>query len=120
MSTETPRIISTVQKIDDHCILKGQLIDEHTRCIHYYSSIDIIAIKFKCCETYYPCYKCHEELAGHSIEKYDIDCEEKVILCGDCYHELTFNEYKSLSCIYCNGKFNPGCSIHYHLYFNRD
>lgn len=40
----------------------GSLIDTETRCRHYFTEEDIIAIKFKCCNKYYPCYKCHNEL----------------------------------------------------------
>ena len=43
-------------------------IDDQTRCRHYHSERDIIAIKFKCCETYYPCIFCHEEQADHQVE----------------------------------------------------
>ena len=39
----------------------GSLIDTETRCRHYFTEEDIIAIKFKCCNKYYPCYKCHNE-----------------------------------------------------------
>ncbi len=34
----------------------GSLIDTETRCRHYFTEEDIIAIKFKCCNKYYPCY----------------------------------------------------------------
>ncbi|TKI16435.1 hypothetical protein FCT18_20820 [Lysinibacillus sphaericus] len=27
---------------------------------------DIIALKFTCCERYYPCYKCHEAHAQYA------------------------------------------------------
>ena len=45
--------------------IKGKLVDDQTRCVHYQSELDIIAIKFKCCDTYYPCYSCHQEDADH-------------------------------------------------------
>lgn len=31
----------------------GSLIDTETRCRHYFTEEDIIAIKFKCCNKYY-------------------------------------------------------------------
>lgn len=52
-------------KIPPLIIVKGRTTDDQTRCIHYHSAVDIIAIKFKCCNTYYPCFYCHEEEAGH-------------------------------------------------------
>ena len=32
--------------------------------------LDVIAIKFKCCDKYYPCYKCHDEHESHSIQRW--------------------------------------------------
>ena len=32
--------------------------------------LDVIAIKFKCCNKYYPCYKCHEEHESHAIKRW--------------------------------------------------
>ncbi|GIQ68268.1 hypothetical protein XYCOK13_10920 [Xylanibacillus composti] len=31
-------------------------IDEQTRCRHYHSELDRIAIRFKCCDQFYGCY----------------------------------------------------------------
>ncbi len=101
-------------------IIHGQLVDGNTRCIHYHSALDIIAIKFKCCEEYYPCYQCHEEKADHPAHPWNKDeYETKAILCGVCKNELTIEQYMQSGnqCIYCNASFNPNCSRHYHLYF---
>jgi len=43
-------------------------VDPETRCDHYHSDRDIIAIKFKCCGQWYPCHACHAEVAGHPAE----------------------------------------------------
>ena len=114
----------STQIINDSAILKGNLYDQHTRCSHYHSELDIMAIKFKCCsdivECYYPCYKCHEELTSHKNLRWTTRqlLTEKVILCGSCYTEMTFPEYKqALKCVQCGGQFNPGCKAHYGLYF---
>lgn len=100
--------------------VKGWTVDSHTRCVHYHSALDVIAIKFKCCQTYYPCHQCHEETAGHSAVVWaKKDYQEKVILCGICKSELTITEYLSCNnrCPNCDSEFNPGCANHYHLYF---
>lgn len=100
--------------------VKGLEVDSHTRCTHYHSEVDIIAIKFKCCQTYYPCYECHEATSGHEIVRWGKDEHaEKAILCGGCGTELTIDAYlKSRStCPHCHAKFNPGCSLHYDRYF---
>ncbi|MEO7659599.1 MAG: CHY zinc finger protein, partial [Pyrinomonadaceae bacterium] len=46
----------------------GVDIDPQTRCSHYKSALDIIAIKFKCCGKWYPCIECHRAIAGHEPE----------------------------------------------------
>jgi len=48
--------------------VRGVVMDAETRCIHYHSALDIIAIKMACCGVYYACKDCHEVLAGHAIE----------------------------------------------------
>ena len=100
--------------------VRGQLVDDYTRCIHYHSPLDIIAIKFKCCNQYYPCYFCHKEDAGHMHKVWQKnEFDEKAVLCGACGNEMTINEYLASgnSCPHCRAAFNPNCSRHYHLYF---
>jgi uncharacterized CHY-type Zn-finger protein len=100
--------------------LKGKLIDDQTRCIHYQSALDIIAIKFKCCDTYYPCYECHAEEAGHKAQTWSKEeYNTSAILCGNCKTEMSINAYlqSNNQCPSCNANFNPKCSKHYHLYF---
>jgi len=101
-------------------IVKGKTTDKHTRCIHYNSALDIIAIKFKCCDTYYPCYYCHEEEAGHLAKKWKkVEFDAKAILCGNCSHEMTINKYfnSGYQCPSCHSLFNPKCANHNHFYF---
>lgn len=98
----------------------GNLIDKQTRCSHYHSTEDIVAIKFKCCNDYYPCYTCHLESAGHRAEVWRKDERmTKAVLCGVCGYEMTVNEYLSSSfcCPNCDAAFNPNCAKHYSLYF---
>ncbi|MUK87692.1 hypothetical protein GMD78_04660 [Ornithinibacillus sp. L9] len=100
----------------------GPTIDEETRCIHYHSLNDIVAIKFKCCNKYYPCYKCHQESEGHSIIKWPKqEFDEQAILCGVCKTELTITEYvQTNTCPTCQSSFNEGCQNHYHIYFEME
>jgi uncharacterized CHY-type Zn-finger protein len=100
--------------------MKGVVIDEYTRCIHYHSELDVIAIKFKCCNEYYPCHKCHEEESDHQYEVWKKnEFDAKAVFCGVCKNEMTIHEYLSCGnrCPKCRVAFNPGCSKHYHLYF---
>lgn len=100
--------------------IHGKTVNEQTGCVHYHSSLDIIAIKFKCCNEYYPCYYCHEEVAGHKAITWNKnEFETPAILCGKCKSELTITAYKNCNyeCPYCHVAFNPKCSNHNHLYF---
>lgn len=98
----------------------GNDIDMETRCAHYHSEIDRIAIKFYCCQTYFPCFICHEEKGCGSPELWPLNkFNEKAILCGACGHELSISDYLNgqFLCPACDADFNPGCSLHKHLYF---
>ena len=103
--------------------VKGVQVDGATRCVHYHFALDIVAIKFKCCGTYYPCCECHEALAGHAVQRWpEAEFGEKAILCGACGHELTIAEYMRCGsqCPKCQMPFNPGCLKHLGLYFEVD
>ncbi|WP_163537555.1 CHY zinc finger protein [Gracilibacillus sp. YIM 98692] len=99
----------------------GYIVDHQTRCEHYHTKLDVIAIKFKCCQKYYPCYKCHQACEDHDIEVWKAaEFDEKAILCGVCGKEHTINEYLHTDrCIECKALFNEGCKNHYHLYFEQ-
>ncbi len=100
--------------------IKGKAVDDNTRCIHYHSPADIIAIKFKCCNEYYPCYQCHEEEVDHPAQLWKKEeWVQKAILCGECKSELTIRQYMDSGnqCPNCGAAFNPNCMKHYHLYF---
>lgn len=97
-------------------------IDNETRCSHYYSEKDRIAIKFYCCGTYYSCYTCHAELGcGHASVWPKELFKEKAILCGACGTETSIVDYlgNHEACMTCKKWFNPGCSFHAHLYFEQ-
>lgn len=101
-------------------MVKGKPIDDQTRCIHWHSPLDIIAIRFKCCDTYYPCYDCHAESADHKPQVWlKNERGAKAILCGVCKTELSIQQYfdSGNNCPHCKSAFNPNCSHHYHLYF---
>lgn len=102
-------------------VVKGNVVDEKTRCVHYHSELDIIAIKFACCGQYYPCYFCHLEGENHPVTRWSRQhLHEKVILCGVCRHEMMLKDYLSGTgdCPFCQATFNPGCQKHWHYYFD--
>lgn len=91
-----------------------------TQCAHWHSEKDIIAIKHKCCGAYYACISCHEALAAHEPRVWPRgEWSTKAVLCGRCRMELTIREYlgSGSMCPGCSAAFNPGCALHYELYF---
>ncbi len=104
----------------DHINIKGKTVDDQARCIHYHSPLDIIAIKFKCCNNYYPCYYCHDEEQDHQAEIWEkSERDTKAILCGVCKQEISILQYLNCNnlCPNCKSKFNSKCTNHYELYF---
>ena len=89
----------------------GKTVDEHTRCVHYATELDIIAIRFACCDRYFPCHLCHSETADHPAQQWP---SEKF----DQPAELTITAYKSTdNCPECHAPFNPRCAAHSDCYF---
>jgi uncharacterized CHY-type Zn-finger protein len=100
--------------------IHGSLIDNNTRCSHYNSELDIIAIKLKCCDKYYACINCHNEMEQHeAIVWQKNEFNEKAIICGSCKTELSINNYLicNNTCPNCKSSFNPKCKNHYPFYF---
>ena len=98
----------------------GVDVDTETRCGHYAGPTDVIALKFKCCDAWYPCIDCHRAVADHAADVWPLsEREERAILCGVCGHQLTIVAYLACEsrCPECAAKFNPGCAAHHHLYF---
>jgi uncharacterized CHY-type Zn-finger protein len=101
--------------------LRGVSVDAQTRCAHYASPRDVIAIRFPCCDVYYPCHACHAEVAGHPPARWPRErFDEPAVLCGACLGTLTVREYLASghACPRCGAAFNPGCAAHHDLYFD--
>ncbi|WP_091270743.1 CHY zinc finger protein [Alteribacillus persepolensis] len=101
--------------------VKGVRPDKQTRCAHYHKKEDIVAFQFQCCDEFFCCYKCHQELTNHPIEPQPLRQQNhlKTVLCGFCKTLLTIKEYlhSGYACPVCSTSFNPGCQHHYHIYF---
>jgi uncharacterized CHY-type Zn-finger protein len=101
-------------------MVRGIDLDPQTRCVHYHSAADIVAIKMRCCGVYYACKDCHIALAGHAIAVWPRgEWGTRAVLCGACSVELTIREYleSETRCPACGVGFNPGCRKHWHFYF---
>jgi uncharacterized CHY-type Zn-finger protein len=100
--------------------VKGVGLDPQTRCSHWRSPLDIIAIKMRCCDTYFACRACHDELADHQVVVWPAaEWDQPAVLCGACGVELSVHDYLGCHsrCPACAAPFNPGCRTHHHLYF---
>jgi uncharacterized CHY-type Zn-finger protein len=97
----------------------GKTVDDQTRCVHYATPVDVIAIKFACCNRYYPCHLCHAETADHPVRQWPLGQRgERAVLCGVCQTELTIDNYLAVdNCPHCGALFNERCRLHKHLYF---
>lgn len=89
--------------------VKGFLKNNQTPCTHYHGETDVVAINFKCCGDYYPCYKCHDESVNDPRERWSKEIfSNKAILCGKCMTECSINEYMTHQrCLQCETNFNP-------------
>lgn len=100
--------------------IHGVDVDPKTRCRHYASDRDVVAIRFACCSRYYPCFECHEAVADHEAARWGPgDGGHEAVLCGVCGHQLPISSYLDGDdqCPSCDAAFNPGCRAHYHRYF---
>jgi len=99
--------------------VRGAVVDDETRCVHYHTPLDIVAMKFACCGEYYPCHLCHAESADHEATQWPVaERAERAVLCGACKTELTIADYLVVdACPTCAAPFNEGCRLHTHLYF---
>ncbi|RQG95914.1 CHY zinc finger protein [Natrarchaeobius chitinivorans] len=101
-------------------IVRGVDVDHATRCRHYRNDRDVVAFKFDCCEEYFPCFRCHQEVTDHRAVPWPRDrFDEPSVLCGVCLAELTVPAYLEADyrCPSCDAAFNPGCEAHANLYF---
>lgn len=100
--------------------VRGVSVNARSQCAHYHSERDIVAIRFSCCDTFYACIHCHEELAGHQPILWRKDEREThAIVCGNCQSTMSIRDYLECGnrCPSCEAEFNPGCALHYQFYF---
>lgn len=100
--------------------IRGDPVDDETRCEPYASERDVVAFKFRCCGGWYPCRACHEELADHEAEIWGPgELDEHAVLCGACGETMTIDAYIACrhTCPFCGARFNPGCQDHWDRYF---
>jgi uncharacterized CHY-type Zn-finger protein len=100
--------------------VRGVGVNEQIQCAHYNSERDIVAVRFKCCDAFYACIHCHEELADHPPVVWSkSERGNNAIFCGSCRNMLSISQYLSCQsrCPLCGAAFNSGCADHHHFYF---
>ena len=103
--------------------LRGIDVGPATRCAHYHGDRDRIALRFACCDVFYPCYKCHAASAEHPPERWAPDqLDTPAVLCGACGAVLPFRQYLAADheCPTCGAAFNPNCARHHDRYVQVD
>lgn len=100
-------------------IVHGAAMDAQTRCVHYRSEVDVVAMRFHCCGDWYPCALCHDEAVAHARTVWPADdAEVQAALCGACAQTMSIARYReSVACPACGAGFNPRCALHHELYF---
>ncbi len=103
--------------------LRGVAVDPETRCAHWDDAVDVVAFRFACCGTYYPCSACHDAATDHEAVPWPRGrFAEPAVLCGACRASLTARRYLGAgedACPACGAAFNPGCRRHRDRYFER-
>ncbi|GAB3188553.1 LysR substrate-binding domain-containing protein [Nesterenkonia suensis] len=97
----------------------GAMVDDETRCAHYATPLDVVAIRFYCCGRWYPCLHCHDEAEDHEVLPWPAELHTaRAMLCGVCRRQFSIAEYLQVDgCSACGAAFNPGCSRHHPVYF---
>ncbi|EPY54030.1 hypothetical protein SPOG_02747 [Schizosaccharomyces cryophilus OY26] len=96
----------------------GLLVDDWSRCQHYHSELDIVALRCFACKRFYACFTCHNILESHRFEPWKETPNLFPVLCGACKHNLTRDQYQQTSnCPNCERPFNPNCRKHKSYYF---
>ncbi|GAA2000851.1 hypothetical protein GCM10009755_06130 [Brevibacterium samyangense] len=88
-------------------------------CGHWNSPFDVIAIRFLCCDQWFPCLHCHDEVSNHPIRPWPRHRhDEHAVLCRMCGTTLLITDYLGArGCSGCGAVFNPGCALHAPVYF---
>eukprot|EP01052_Picozoa_sp_SAG31_P033622 SAG31_NODE_3824_length_3849_cov_2.006400_2_plen_208_part_00 len=102
----------------------GVGLDAQTRCAHWRSPSDVLALKAPCCGRFYACHSCHAELENHEWQPWPAATpgSEHALFCGVCQSSFSLEDYLGASCPACPAcaaAFNPGCKNHWELYFNQ-
>lgn len=121
-ATQARRTVSPPETDDRFAVpLRGVEVDAETRCAHYDTARDIVALRFPCCDAYFPCFRCHRAVTDHDSKRVPGEAfDEPAVLCGVCETPLSVGAYLDCedTCPDCGASFNPGCRRHRERYFD--
>jgi uncharacterized CHY-type Zn-finger protein len=95
-----------------------------SRCAHWHSELDVLALRSPCCDKFYACASCHDELEDHALQPWPAGTalSTQALLCGVCETAFSAGEYLGGGgCCprpSCAAPFNPGCKGHWPIYFS--
>lgn len=98
-------------------LIFGLQLTTDGRCQHYHGPTDVVANKCARCQQYFACYQCHDAMRTHHFVAMPVTPTAKVVCCGNCRHELTWSQYQTGTCPFCQHAFNPRCALHQTIYF---
>jgi uncharacterized CHY-type Zn-finger protein len=107
------------RSVGGHAV-RGVGVGPETRCAHYHGERDVIALRYGCCESFYPCHECHDAVADHEPEPWPRErFAEAAVVCGVCGTALSARAYLDADheCPACGTAFNSGCVAHHDRYF---
>ena len=92
-----------------------------SRCAHWHSALDVLAIQAPCCGRYYACASCHDACETHALEPWpaSTSLEQRALQCGVCRHLFSIQTYISgpeppcCPSPSCGAAMNPGCKLHW-------
>lgn len=95
-------------------ILRLWIGAEAVGCPHYNGPLDMVRNMCATCGRYWECYLCHAEAADHPFGRMPIDAPFST-QCGSCGGVMAYGHER---CSHCGQGFNPGCSLHAHIYYD--
>lgn len=82
-------------------------------CRHYNGPLDMRRNRCASCGLYWDCHLCHAAATDHVFAPMLIDAPLST-QCASCRGVMP---YGHAQCPHCGQGFNPGCSLHDHIYY---
>lgn len=101
--------------------INGVDVDKQGRCTHWAGPTDVVATAFPCCDGWWACYRCHDEVQAHPAQPWPPARHDGLaILCGACHARVAIRYHLARDeddCPHCGHAWNPACREHADKYF---